>query len=141
MALEPVAGPYAKVLFAIGIIGAGFLAVPVLAVSSALGLSGVLGWREGLSQKINNAKGFYEVISISILVGVQIAISGFDPIKALFFSQVATGLLAPPLLILLLLLANNKAALGKYTNGWFENTFGVLAVLVLLAAISGLFFL
>lgn len=140
-ALEPVAGEYAKLLFAIGILGAGFLAVPVLASSSAFGITELLGWREGLSQKFNKAIGFYGLISVSILVGIQIAISGFDPLKALFLSQVIAGLLAPPLIFLILLLANNKKVMGKYTNGWFENIFGVLALLALLASGLGLILL
>src|SRR3989344_531651 len=140
-ALEPVAGEYAKLLFAIGILGAGFLAVPVLASSSAFGITELLGWREGLSQKFNKAIGFYGLISVSILVGIQIAISGFDPLKALFLSQVIAGLLAPPLIFLILLLANNKKVMGKYTNGWFENIFGVLALLALLASGLVLFLL
>ena len=139
-ALEPVAGEYSKILFALGIIGSGFLAVPILAASSALGLSGVLGWREGLSVKPARAKGFYEVISLSILVGVQIAISGFNPLKALFFSQVITGIVTPPILILILLLANNRKIMGGYTYGWFDNIFGGLAALIMTAAAIGLLF-
>ncbi len=137
-ALEPVAGQYATAIFALGIIGAGFVAVPVLAASAALGLTGALGWKEGLSLKPTSAKGFYEVISIAMLIGVQIAISGFDPVKALFLSQVVTGLLAPPLFILVFILANSKSVMGRHTNGWFDNIFGGLAILILLGASIGL---
>jgi len=139
MALEPVAGSYAKLLFAVGILGAGFLAVPILASSAALAISGFLGWKEGLSLKPTQAKGFYEIISASILVGVQIAISGFDPIKALFFSQVISGILTGPLILLMLILANKKGVMGQFTNNWFENVFAGLAVALLLAAAAGLF--
>lgn len=129
--LAPFAGEYATTLFALGILGAGLLAVPVLAASSASALAGVFNWNEGLSVKPARARGFYEVITASIAIGVIIAMSGFEPIKALFYSQVIAGLLMPPLLLLTLILANSKKVMGDNTNRWFDNVFSSLAFVIM----------
>lgn len=137
-ALEPLAGQSASLLFAIGIVGAGFLAVPVLATTTAYAVAELFGWRESLSEKLNKARGFYFVISLSIAVGLVIAFLRIDPIKALFYSQILDGFLAPLLLVLLLLLCNNQKIMGKYRNGWFDNFFGTLAVVLMILAAGGL---
>lgn len=138
-ALAPFAGEYAKTLFAVGILGAGFLAVPVLATTTAYAIAETFGWRDSLSDKVSKAKGFYTVIAISILVGIFISAVGIDPIRALFYSQVLTGILTPFLLLLILLLCNNKKVMGAYTNKWFDNTFGFLALLAMAGSSIGLF--
>lgn len=137
-ALEPLAGQSASLLFAIGIVGAGFLAVPVLATTTAYAVAELFGWRGSLSEKLNKAKGFYFVISLSIMVGLIISFLRIDPIKALFYSQVLAGFSAPLLLVLLLLLCNNKKIMGEYRNGWFDNFFGTLAVALMILAAGGL---
>ena len=140
MALEPLAGSFAKYLFAIGMIGAGFLAIPLLAASTAYALAETFGWRrESLSDKPQKAKEFYSVFIAAMLVGVMIAILGINPIKVLFYSQVLSGILGPFLLILILLLCNNRQLMGKYVNGWFDNLFGWLAVIVMFLGSIGLF--
>ncbi|MBI2036529.1 divalent metal cation transporter [Candidatus Microgenomates bacterium] len=138
-ALEPLAGQFAKFVFAIGLLGAGFLAVPVLVTTTAYAVAETFGWRDSLSDKISKARGFYTVIGFSIIIGVLITAVGIDPIKALFYSQVLAGILTPFLLFLILILCNRKKVMGKFTNGWFDNFFGFLAFFAMLAATIGLF--
>ncbi len=134
-ALEPIAGHFASLLFAAGIIGAGLLALPVLSASTAYVVSETAGWKhDSLNNKIKSAKGFYAVITLSLLAGVGVMVLGISPIKALYYSQVLAGLLAPFLLILILVLANRETVMGEYRNGWFDNFFGTLAIVVMLAA-------
>lgn len=129
--LEPLAGTFAKYLFAFGLIGSGFMAVPVLAASAGYMVAEAFSWRQSLSDKIDSAKGFYIVITLALFVGVEIAVSGIDPIKALFFSQALGGVVGPIFMILLLIIANRKKIMGEYTNRWFDNIFGGLALLVM----------
>lgn len=138
-ALEPLAGGLAKYLFAVGIIGSGFLAVPVLASSTAYVIAEVFAWRESLSDKINQAKGFYTALTASMFVGMGIALSGINPLQALLYSQVLNGILAPFLIILILLMCNNKKIMGTFTNTRFDNFFGWLTVMVMILASLGLF--
>jgi len=141
-ALEPVAGHFAGLIFAAGIIGAGLLALPVLSASTAYVVSETARWkrRDSLNSRIASAKGFYAVITLSLLAGVAIMVIGVSPIRALYYSQVLAGLLAPFLLVLILILANRRVVMGEYRNGWFDNIFGTLAVLVMLAAGALMFF-
>src|SRR5438477_5171201 len=115
-ALEPFAGRYATDLFAVGIIGAGLLAIPVLAASAAFGVAGLAGWRRGLGRHAQNAPQFYVVIGLSFLVAMELAVSAIDPIKALFYSQVLDGLIAPVLIVLMLLLTSSRKLMGSYVN-------------------------
>ncbi len=139
LALRPLAGNFAQYLFAIGIIGAGLLAVPVLASSTAYVFAETMGWRDSLSDKPHKAKGFYAVITLSMILGIMIAFLKINPIKALFYSQVLSGILGPFLLILIILLCNNPKIMGKYTNKRFDNIFGWLAVIVMILGTAGLF--
>ncbi len=133
-ALQPVAGPAASVLFSVGILGSGFLAIPVLAVSTGYVLAGTLGWRMGLGRQAFNAPGFYSVITLSLLAGVELAISGFSPIKALFYSQVLSGFIAPFLLSLMVILASRRALMGDYACRLWERIGAWLAVVIMAAA-------
>jgi Mn2+/Fe2+ NRAMP family transporter len=133
-ALEPFAGRYAKYLFSIGVLGAGFLAIPVLAASTAYSVGGLFGWRRSLTRHVNNAPQFYIVLGLALLVGVQLAVSDVDPIKALFYSQVLDGLVAPVLVILLLLLTSSRKVMGEFVNRLPTRVIGWAAVAVLLAA-------
>jgi Mn2+/Fe2+ NRAMP family transporter len=133
-ALEPVAGHYATAVFAIGIIGAGLLAIPVLAAASAYGIAGVAGWRHGLGRNPKNAPQFYIVIGLAFLVAVELAVSAVDPVRALFYSQVLNGLIAPVLIVLVLLLASSRKVMGDFANGKLSNVLGGLAALVIVAA-------
>lgn len=134
-ALTPIAGSAATWLFAIGILGAGFLAIPVLSASTAYVVAETAGWKhDSLSSKIHTAKGFYAVITLSLFAGIAVVISGISPIKALYYSQILNGLLAPFLLVLIIILANRKKVMGELRNGWFDNFFGTLAILIMFAA-------
>jgi len=133
-ALEPFAGKYAKYLFSVGIIGAGFLAIPVLAASTAYTIGGLFGWRRSLTRQVNNAPQFYIVLGLALLVGVQLAISNVDPIKALFYSQVLDGFVAPVLVVVLLLLTSSRKVMGEFANGVVTNVIGWLAVVILVVA-------
>lgn len=138
-ALEPLAGSVATVLFSIGIIGAGLLAVPVLAVSTAYAVAEVFGWRESLSDTPNKAKGFYLVITAAMVVGIGIAVSGVAPMKALLYSQVLSGMLGPILVGLILFMCNDKRIMGSMVNHWFDNFFGWITVAVLTVGSAGIF--
>ena len=134
-ALEPVAGRFAVDIFALGIIGAGLLAIPVLAASSATVLAETAQWRHSdLNDKISTAKGFYAVITLSLLAGVSILLLGIDPLRAMYFSQIVAGVAAVPLLVLIFLLTNDKQIMGEFTNSWFDNIFSLLAILVMAVA-------
>jgi NRAMP (natural resistance-associated macrophage protein)-like metal ion transporter len=110
------AGLWSKILFSIGIIGIGLLAVPVLAGSSAYALSESLGWKEGLYRKYKKASGFYSVIAISTVIGLLINFLGIDPIKALIFSAVFNAVAAAPLLFILARIGSREDIMGNYKN-------------------------
>lgn len=133
-ALEPFAGRYATVLFAVGIIGAGLLAIPILAASAAFGVAGLAGWRRGLGRNARNAPQFYIVIGLAFLVAMELAISSIDPIKALFYSQVLDGLIAPVLIVLLLLVTSSRRVMGDFVNGALTKVIGWAAAAVMVAA-------
>src|SRR4030088_2760646 len=133
-ALEPFAGRYATILFSVGIIGAGLLAIPVLASSAAFGVAGLAGWRKGLGRNPKNAPQFYVVIGLAFLVAMEMAISAVDPIKALFYSQVLDGIIAPVLIVLLLLLTSSRAVRGDFVNGLPTKIFGWAAAAVMVLA-------
>ncbi len=138
-ALRPLAGNLATVLFAIGLIGAGLLAIPVLTGSAAYAVAETFGWRSGLDEKPRRAKKFYGIIALSTLVGVAIDFLGINPISALFWTAVINGVVAPPLLIVVMLVSNNKKVMGARTNGVFTNIVGWLAAAVMFAAAVGMF--
>lgn len=115
-ALRPIAGERAYLLFALGIIGTGMLAIPVLAGAASYGISESFGWRFGLYRKLKEANAFYGVIIFSTLIGVGLNFVGIDPIKALIYSAVANGLVAPIILILIILLSSNKRVMGDKIN-------------------------
>lgn len=137
-ALRPLAGNGATLLFALGLIGAGFLAVPVLTGSSAYAVSEAFGWRSGLDEKPKDARRFYTVIAVSTLVGMLINFLGINPIKALFWTAVLNGLIAPPLLLVIMLVANNRDVMGENVNGRAANIGGWAATVVMFAAAIGL---
>ena len=138
-ALEPLvqsfpnAGYIAKLLFAIGVIGLGLLAVPVLSASASYALSETLNWREGLNLKLKRAHGFYGVITIATIVGLMINFIGINPIKALVFTAVFNGVAAVPLIFIIARMAASKKIMGEYKSGWLSNIV-VWATFVLMAA-------
>jgi Mn2+/Fe2+ NRAMP family transporter len=137
-ALRPLAGNLATVLFAIGLIGAGLLAVPVLTGSAAFAVAETFGWKSGLDEKPRHAMKFYGVIAASTLIGVAIDFLGINPINALFWTAVINGLVAPPLLVVVMLVSSNKRAMGKRTNGTFTKIVGWLAAAIMFAAAIGM---
>ncbi len=138
-ALRPLAGNLATVLFAVGLIGAGLLAVPVLTGSAAYAVAETFGWPSGLDEKPRHAVKFYAVIAASTIVGVTIDFLGINPIKALFWTAVINGVVAPPLLVVVMLVANNKRVMGTRTNGPVTNIVGWLATAVMFAAAIAMF--
>jgi Mn2+/Fe2+ NRAMP family transporter len=139
MALEPLAGSAAKYLFALGIVGTGLLAVPVLAGSTSYALAETFGWREGLSLKMSQARAFYMVIVVSMCVGMAMNVAGLDPLRALYWSAMLNGLAAPPLIAMIWVLARRKSVLGEHASGRVSSTFVGLAA-VLSAALPVLYF-
>ncbi len=133
-ALQPLLGSYAKILFAIGIIGAGLLAIPVLTGSTGYTVSEAFGWRHGLDEKVTRAKGFYGIIIASTIAGMLFNYLGLDPIKALVYSATINGITSPPLLLLIVLLSNRRSVMGKYTNRPWSNIFGWAAVALMTIA-------
>ena len=142
-ALRPFAGNATYFLFAIGIIGTGLLATPVLAGSSSYAIAESLGWREGLYRGLNQAHAFYGIIIISMLVGLGLNFVGLDPIKALIYSAVANGLVAPFILFFIVKLSSNKRVMGHWKNRPFTTFIGWLTTAVMavagVAAIISLF--
>lgn len=116
-ALEPLAGSFAKVLFALGIVGLGLLAVPVLAGSTAYAVAEAMDWHEGLNRRLKEAPGFYGVIIASMVIGLGIVGIGVNPIRALYFAAIFNGLTAPPLILLIIILTRSRGVLGEFRSG------------------------
>lgn len=129
MALEPLAGSAAKYLFAIGIIGTGLLAIPVLAGSTSYALAETFGWREGLSLKMSQAKAFYMVIIVSMCAGMAMNLAGLDAVRALYWSAILNGLAAPPLIVMIWILSRRKSVLGQQRSGQLSSTMVGVAAL------------
>ena len=126
------AGEYAFLFFSIGIIVSGLLAIPVLACSTAYAIANTFGWREGMDEKISDAKGFYIIFLSSLLFGDFIGIyPDLNAVDALYYSQVLDGILSPVLIAILFLISNNKKIMGKYISGKFNNFFQHLLLLLL----------
>jgi len=140
LALLPVAGEYAFFLFSVGVVVAGFLAVPVLAGSSAYAVADTFGWREGMDNKVSDAKGFYLVFLGSLFVGDLINLLGISAVDALYYSQVFDGILLPILSGLLFVLGNNRKILDDNVNGKFNNFFLILTFLISLTATVYMFY-
>ena len=137
-ALRPLAGDLAGIVFAIGMIGTGLLAVPVLAGASAYAVSETFGWREGLDERWRRARPFYGVVAIATIVGLVIPFSGVKPIDALFFTSVLNGIAAPPLLVVIMLAARNKKVMGGQTIGPVLTTLGWMVTVAMFGALAGL---
>lgn len=117
-ALRPLAGDFAFMLFALGIIGVGLIGVPALAGSAAYGLSEALGWKWGLERTVREARGFYTIIALSVSLGLVIQYSPISPMKALFWSAVINGVVAVPLMAIILIMASRRSIMGRFTADW-----------------------
>lgn len=138
-ALRPVAGELAFFLFAMGIVGTGLLAVPVLAGSVGYALGELRGWKCGLEHKPTEAKAFYGVIAIAIILGLVVDYSGFDPIQALFWSAVINGVISVPIMAAMMIVASRKAQMGAFVATPAQKIFGWLATAVMGLAVVGMF--
>ena len=130
-ALRPLAGEFAFALFAIGILGVGMIGVPVLAGSAAYALAEAMGWKWGLERKAADARGFYGVIAVSVLIGMALEYTPINPMKALFWSAVINGVVAVPLLVVITLLASRKSVMGPYKVGPVIQTLGWLTTAIM----------
>jgi NRAMP (natural resistance-associated macrophage protein)-like metal ion transporter len=133
-ALKPLAGEMAYLLFAVGVIGTGLLAIPVLSGSLSYIITESFGWTEGLDKKFHKAKAFYVVIIVSLILGLSLNYIGISPIKALIYSAVLYGVTAPVLIAIILHISNNKKIMGKFTNGRASNILGFAALILMTAA-------
>ena len=133
-ALKPLAGNFAYLLFAIGVIGTGLLAIPVLSGSLSYIVTETFGWKEGLDKKFNKAKAFYLIITISLILGLSLNYIGLSPIKALIYSAILYGLTAPVLIAIILHISNNKKIMGKNTNGKKANILGFTTLILMTVA-------
>jgi len=141
-ALEPLAGKLTYLIFAIGVIATGLLAIPVLVGSQSYMLAETLNWEEGLDKKFPQAKAFYISIIISLLVGLSLDFSGISPIKALLYTAIAYGLTAPVLIALILHIGNNKKIMKENINSKLSNILGFITLGVMtVAAIALIYFL
>ena len=133
-ALEPIAGKSSYLLFAIGVIGTGLLAIPVLSGSLSYIVSETFGWKGNLDKKFYQAKPFYIVIIISLIVGLLINEIGISPVKALLYTAILYGLTSPILIAIVLHIANNKKIMKEHTNGKLSNWLGFITLIVMSAA-------
>ena len=137
LALKPLAGDMTYLLFAIGVIGTGLIAIPVLSGSLSYIFTETFGWEQGLDKKFHEAKGFYVIIAISLLVGLSLNYIGLSPIQALIYTAILYGITAPVLIGIILHISNNKAVMGEFTNDKKSNFIG-LAALIIMSLAAGL---
>ncbi|MGZ5205570.1 MAG: NRAMP family divalent metal transporter [Caldimonas sp.] len=135
-ALRPVAGEFAFAVFAMGIIGTGLLAVPVLAGSAAYAVSELFGWRAGLSHGFHEARGFYLIIIAATGIGTGMGALEVDPIKALVWSAIVNGVISVPIMVVLMLIGQSKKRMGRYTITMRHRVFGWAATLVMGIAVA-----
>lgn len=140
-ALEPIAGKLAYIIFAVGVIGTGFLAIPVLAGTLSYILAETFGWEQGLDKKFHEAKGFYITIIVSLLLGLSMDFLGISPIKALILTAILYGVTAPVMIGVILHICNNKKVMKNYTNTKLSNTLGIITFIIMtISAFALLYF-
>lgn len=139
-ALKPLAGNMAYLLFAIGILGTGIIAIPVLSGSLSYIFTETFGWEQGLNKKFHEAKGFYSIIALSLFVGLSLNYIGISPIDALIYTAILYGMTAPVLIAIILHISNNKEIMGENTNSYLSNVLGFVALIIMtLAALTLLY--
>ena len=134
MALKPLAGNLAYLLFAVGVIGTGLIAIPVLSGSLSYIFTETFGWEQGLDKKFHEAKGFYVIIAISLLLGLSLNYVGISPIKALIYTAILYGITAPVLIAIILHISNNKTIMGEFVNDKLTNILGFAALIIMTLA-------
>jgi len=137
-ALRPIAGNFAFLLFGLGIIGTGMLALPVLAGSAGYAISELFNWPLGLDKKFNKAKRFYGAIAGAMVVGITLNFIGLNPISALFWSAVINGIVAVPVMVFIMMMSQNSRIMGKFTPSLGLSINGWVATAVMGAAALGL---
>jgi NRAMP (natural resistance-associated macrophage protein)-like metal ion transporter len=140
-ALKPLAGNFAYLLFAIGVIGTGLLAIPVLSGSLSYIITETFGWEQGLDKKFHEAKAFYIVMAISLVLGLSLNYIGISPVQALIYTAILYGLTAPVLIAIILHISNNKTVMGKFTNSRTSNILGFAALAIMTVAAVVLLYL
>jgi NRAMP (natural resistance-associated macrophage protein)-like metal ion transporter len=138
-ALRPLAGTFASLLFSLGVVGTGLLAVPVLAGSAAYGVGEAFGWPVGLERKAKEAKAFYAVLAVATLIGLGLNFSRIDPMRALVWSAIINGVTAPPVMVFVMLMASKQSVMGKLTLPIHLKILGWAATLIMALAAIGLF--
>jgi NRAMP (natural resistance-associated macrophage protein)-like metal ion transporter len=133
-ALAPLAGKFSYICFALGVIGTGFLAIPVLTGSLSYILAESFGWEEGLDKKFNEARAFYIVIIISLIIGLLINVLGISPMQALIFTAILYGITSPVMIAVILHIGNNKKIMGEFTNSRLSNLLGFITFFLMTAA-------
>lgn len=141
LALKPLAGNLAYLLFAAGVIGTGLIAIPVLSGSISYIITETFGWEQGLGKKFHEAKAFYVIIAVSLLLGLSLNYMGITPIESLIYTAVLYGLTAPVLIAMILHIANNKKIMGSNVNGWITNSIGFAALIIMTAAAGALVYI
>jgi NRAMP (natural resistance-associated macrophage protein)-like metal ion transporter len=141
MALKPLAGNLAYLLFAIGVIGTGLIAIPVLSGSLSYIFTETFGWEQGLDKKFNEAKAFYIIIAISLVLGLSLNYIGISPIDALIYTAILYGITAPVLIAIILHISNNKKIMGEFTNNRLANILGFAALIIMTVAAGLLLYL
>lgn len=137
-ALQPIAGEFAFLLFACGILGVGLIGVPVLAGSAAYAVAELMEWNEGLERAARDARGFYAVIAISVLAAIALQYSPIGPMQALFWSAVINGVVAVPMLIVLIDLASRRSIMGGFVASWPIRALAWVATAIMAGATIGL---
>lgn len=140
-ALKPLAGNAAYFLFALGVIGTGLIAIPVLSGSLSYIFTETFGWEQGLDKKFHEAKAFYTIIALSLLIGLSLNYIGISPIQALIYTAILYGLTAPVLIAIILHISNNKKIMGDYVNSRLTNVLGFLALIIMTFAAVSLVYL
>jgi len=141
MALKPLAGNLAYLLFAIGVIGTGLIAIPVLSGSLSYIFTETFGWEQGLDKKFHEAKGFYVIIAISLLLGLAMNYIGISPIQALIYTAILYGITAPVLIAIILHISNNKRIMGRFVNSLTINFLGFIALAIMTISAGMLIYL
>jgi NRAMP (natural resistance-associated macrophage protein)-like metal ion transporter len=139
-ALEPLAGKFSYVCFALGVIGTGFLAIPVLTGSLSYILAESFSWQEGLDKKFNEAPAFYIVIILSLVIGLLINILGISPMKALIFTAILYGITSPVMIAVIMHIGNNKKIMNEFTNSRLSNMLGFITFILMTAAAAVLIY-